>query len=264
MNRLLWLCPPLMLIGAFLVSLALGFSILSSILISLLIACPVIIIYGAVRTRTLSKEPPARTRGMPLNWAAPFYDAYCPKIGLGRAFRQRTIELADIRTGHHVLDVGCGTGVLTIIAAKAAGGEGMAVGIDPAPAMIGKARENARKEASRAEFRVAAIEELPFNDSSFDRVLSSLMLHHLPPDVKLKGLAEIKRVLKPDGKLLLVDIGKPTSALWWIIAWPLVLWHFTREQVHGHIPEFLGKAGFREIEKKGGWIRVLEFWSASK
>lgn len=264
MKNLLWLCPPLMLLGAFLAFLVLGFSIRSAVLLSLLIVCPVVIIYGVIKVRALSKEPAAATRGMPLNWAAPFYDWYCPVIGLGRAFREKTIELADIRRGHNVLDVGCGTGVLTRLAAEKSGPEGSVTGIDPAPAMIGAARMNSEKEKSNARFKVAAIENLPFPDNTFDRALSSLMLHHLPPDVKLKGLAEVRRVLKPDGRLLLVDIDRPVSPLWWIIAWPLKLWSHTIEQVRGNTGVYLQQAGFSDIKKNGGWIKILGFWSAKK
>lgn len=264
MRKLLWLCPPLMLLGAFFVLIAVGFSIHSAVLISLLIVCPVIIIYGMVKTRALSKEPAAATKGMPLNWAAPFYDWYCPVIGLGRAFREKTVELADIRPGHKVLDVGCGTGVLTRLAAVKTGPEGSVTGIDPAPAMIGAARISAQREKSIAQFRVAVIESLPFPDNTFDRALSSLMLHHLPPDVKLKGLAEVRRVLKPEGRLLLVDIDMPETPLWWIVAWPLKLWSHTIEQVAGNIGTYLQQAGFSEVNKLGGWIKILGFWSAGK
>ncbi|MCL4873666.1 methyltransferase domain-containing protein [bacterium] len=214
--------------------------------------------------RGLSREPGARTRGMPLNWAAPFYEWYCPKIGLGRSFRERTLEFAGIRPGEKILDVGCGTGVLTRMAKERGGRDGTAIGIDPAPAMIGAARKAASFEGSRAEFRVAAVEALPFPDDCFDLVLSSLMLHHLPPDLKVQGLSEVKRVLRPGGRLLLVDIDRPEYPLWWALAWPLLFWHFTKSQLGGGTPEFIKEAGFREIERKGGWMKILGFWSARK
>ena len=139
----------------------------------------------------------SQTRGMPLNWLAPVYDRICSTFGLGLAFRETTLRYAALKPGERVLDVGCGTGVLTRLAAKVVGEKGQVVGIDPAPKMISIAIENAAIERSQAEFRVAVIENLPFENDSFDCVLSSFMIHHLPPDLKLTGLTEVYRVLKP-------------------------------------------------------------------
>src|SRR3990172_8345601 len=147
---------------------------------------------------------------MSLNWLAPIYDWWCLKIGLGPGFREETLHYAGLKSGERVLDVGCGTGVLTRMAAKAVGS---AVGIDPAPKMIDIARKNVIIENSNAEFRLAVIENFPFEDNSFDCVLSSFMIHHLPPDLKLKGLAEVHRVLKPGGRFLAVDISRPSTLL---------------------------------------------------
>ena len=163
-----------------------------------------------------------------------------------------------------MLDVGCGTGVLTRLAAEAVGTSGKAIGIDPAPKMILTARKNASAERSSAEFRIAAIEDLPFEDNSFDCVLSSLMLHHLPPDLKLLGLGEVKRVLRPGGRLVLVDIGRPESRLWWPVLWPLLLWSFTKDQVSGRVSEFFEKAGFSKHERVGSWMKLLSFWLVFK
>ncbi len=156
-------------------------------------------------------EPRTETHGLPLNWLAPVYDRLCSTFGLGLAFREATLRHAALKTDERVLDVGCGTGVLTRLAAEVVGKKGQAVGIDPATKMISIAKENAAIEKSHAEFRVATIENLPFEDSSFDCALSSLMIHHLPPDLKLTGLTEIYRVLRPGGRLLAVDIYRPVK-----------------------------------------------------
>ena len=102
-------------------------------------------------------------------------------FGLGLAFRETTLRIA-LKPGERVLDVGCGTGVLTRLAAKVVGEKGQAVGIDPATKMISIAKENAAREKNRAGFRIATIENLPFEDNSFDCVFSSLLIHPLPPD----------------------------------------------------------------------------------
>src|SRR4030067_2596556 len=212
MKNILWICPILMMIVLMVVFMYFGFTLWSSLVIAALLICPVIILYGIVKA--LRRESPLEgmlphTRGMPLDWVAPFYDWGCRKAGLGPRFRQEAIRQTALRPGERVLDVGCGTGVLTRRAAEAVGLSGKAVGIDTAPKMIAMARKNASAERSNAEFRIAVIEDLPFEDNSFDCVLSSLMLHHLPPDLKLLGLGQVKRVLRTGGRLVLVDIGRP-------------------------------------------------------
>ncbi len=267
MRRWLWLCPPLMTALAVWIFMRLGFTVLAAVLMALILVCPAIIVYGLItvaRHKGGFSPETLHTRGMPLDIFAPIYDRYCSVVGLGRAFRQATLGFAELKPGDRVLDVGCGTGVLTRLAALAAGPTGYAIGIDPAAKMIGVAKKNALKEGSRAEFRLAVIEDLPFEDSRFDCVLSSAMLHHLPPDVKLKGLSEIHRVLKQGGRLILVDVDRPTVLLWWAILWPLLFWPFTEDQVKGRLGALILRGGFSRAEKAGSWGGFLGFWKAYK
>lgn len=231
------------------------------------LSCPAVMLYGWwLSRRALSSldEPAVHTHGVTMNYAAPVYDFYCPLLGFGPEFRRETLHHAALAPGEHVLDVGCGTGVLTHLAAEQAGVGGSVIGIDPSPAMLQVARRNANAEASRASFKVAAIEALPFAAASFDLVLSSFMVHHLPPAVKRAGLAEIYRVLKPGGRLLVVDIDRPANPLWWLLCWPLLLMPFTAPNLRGEVPRYLRAAGFAPVEvraRKGG---LLSFWLAIK
>lgn len=207
-------------------------------------------------------DPTPHTRGKLLDWLAPFYDWLCPKMGIGLTFRNRTLLYAGLKPGEHVLDVGCGTGVLTRLAAEVVGPSGRVIGIDPGPRMIAIAGNNAAHEKSSVEFRLAAIEDLPFEDSSFECVLSSFMIHHLPPDLKHKGLAEVYRVLKPGGRLLAVDIGRPSNPLWWILIWPFLFWSFTKDHVAGRLIGYFQEAGFYPVETVGQWGGLVSFWLA--
>ncbi len=128
--------------------------------------------------------------------------------GQGRELRDRAAALAGIRSGEHVLDVGCGTGTLALEAARRVGSAGRVVGIDPSAEQIGRARAKAAGCHLPVSFQVAVIEQLTFPDETFDVVLSTLMMHHLPDALKRRGLAEIARVLKPGGRLVIADFTR--------------------------------------------------------
>jgi ubiquinone/menaquinone biosynthesis C-methylase UbiE len=150
------------------------------------------------------------TRGSVIHWAN-HYDKVVSLLTLGRRKRLRslTIALARIQPGERVLEVGCGTGDVAIAACAPAGPRGLVAGIDAGPEMIAVARAKAARAGVTVDFRLEPIEALSYADATFDVVLSSLMMHHLPDDLKRQGLAEIARVLKPGGRLLIVDAERP-------------------------------------------------------
>jgi ubiquinone/menaquinone biosynthesis C-methylase UbiE len=129
--------------------------------------------------------------------------------GQGRALRQRAATLARLRPGEQVLDAGCGTGTLAMDVARRVGTTGRVVGIDPAIEQIARARAKAARRHLPIEFQVGVIEQLAFPDQTFDVVLSTLMMHHVPASLKRQGLAEIARVLKPGGRLVMADFAHP-------------------------------------------------------
>jgi ubiquinone/menaquinone biosynthesis C-methylase UbiE len=126
--------------------------------------------------------------------------------------RRRVLELARPSAGESLLDVGCGTGSLAIAAARATGRSGRVAGIDPAPRQLDRARTKARRAGLEVEFRRGVIEDLPFSGDSFDVVTSTLMMHHLPAELRERGLAEIRRVLTPSGRLVVADFDYAEGA----------------------------------------------------
>ena len=142
--------------------------------------------------------------------SARFYDALVWLVTLGRerAFRERLVDLARLVPGESVLDVGCGTGTLAIAAKRRVGEPGVVRGIDASPEMIEPARRKAAKAGASVDFETAVAESLPFPDASFDVVLSTLMLHHLPKATRQECAREMRRVLKPGGRVLAVDFAK--------------------------------------------------------
>jgi demethylmenaquinone methyltransferase/2-methoxy-6-polyprenyl-1,4-benzoquinol methylase/phosphoethanolamine N-methyltransferase len=194
--------------------------------------------------------PALTTQGRLIHWAR-WYDPLVAvlSMGHGRAFRRTSVELAGIRPGERVLDVGCGTGDLTLAATGHAGIQGEVVGIDASPEMIEVARRKAARKGAPARFEVALIERIPFPDSYFDVVLSSLMLHHLPGQLKQVGLVEVHRVLKPGGRLLVVDLqDEPAGIAGALIA---ALGHGSTRQRPGNLEALLRGAGFAVVAAGG-------------
>jgi ubiquinone/menaquinone biosynthesis C-methylase UbiE len=156
------------------------------------------------------QTPAHPTQGHVLHGAG-LYDflAFLLTGGRERPLRERMIQLACLDRGNAILDVGCGTGTLAIAAKKRVGSAGEVFGIDASPAMVAKARRKSARAGVDVVFTNAVVEALPFTHARFDAVLSTMMLHHLPRPVRRQCAAEIRRVLKPQGRLLVVDFGRP-------------------------------------------------------
>lgn len=129
--------------------------------------------------------------------------------GKEQVFRQMVADLARLQPGEAVLDVGCGTGTLALKAKEHVGQTGRVCGIDPSMPLLAGARRKAERAGLALDFQVGGIEQIGFPDQSFDVVLSTFMLHHVPDDLKNQGLSEIARVLKAEGRLLVVDFKRP-------------------------------------------------------
>jgi ubiquinone/menaquinone biosynthesis C-methylase UbiE len=122
----------------------------------------------------------------------------------------RLAALAKPRAGDRILDVGCGTGYLTRVLAPVVTPAGQVTGLDPSPAMIEYALGRA---PGNCDYTVGRGQDLPFPDGSFDTVVSSLALHHIPADDRREAVREMFRVLRPGGRLLVADLRPPANAL---------------------------------------------------
>jgi ubiquinone/menaquinone biosynthesis C-methylase UbiE len=165
-----------------------------------------------LREREVSEIPDHRRRahaaGLVLHRAAA-YDFFVWLMTRGReaAMREQILRLARLAPGEAVLDVGCGTGTLAIAAKRQVGAAGKVQGIDASPEMLARAARKARRAGVDVAFSTAPAQALPFPDASFDAVLTSVMLHHLPRPARAQCAGEMRRVLKPGGRVLAVDFA---------------------------------------------------------
>ena len=145
------------------------------------------------------------------SWLLPLYDPLTLLFG-ARAVHRRLLEAADLRPGHQVLEIGCGTGNLALLA-KAQQPGATVVGLEPDLPALTRARRKARRRRLEVRLDRGVAEELPYADASVDRVLSAFMLHHVPAAQRETALREVRRVLRPGGELHLVDLGGPDDGV---------------------------------------------------
>jgi ubiquinone/menaquinone biosynthesis C-methylase UbiE len=131
------------------------------------------------------------------------YDPLTRLLGVSRAHR-RLLAHARIALRMRVLDIGCGTGNLTLLARREGG---RVTALDPDPEALARAAAKAARAGLDVQFDQGFAERLPYPDASFDRVLSAFMYHHVRPPARAAMLNEIRRVLRPGGALFLADFA---------------------------------------------------------
>lgn len=193
--------------------------------------------------RPVSGHDPHHLPPMGVSWLLHLYDPLTRLLGVAR-LHGRLVEAAELRPGHRVLEIGCGTGNLTLMAKKRQP-EAVVVGLDPDFAALAQARRKARRRHLDVQWDSGSAAELPYPDGSVDRVLSSLMLHHVPTGEKVQALREVRRVLAADGELHLADFGgHPEHGLHSRLARrsPMLT-----DQVGEGLTSLLHEAGFAEL-----------------
>lgn len=205
----------------------------------------------------------AETEGITLHHGAR-YETFTNVFFAGRrsAVFDRLAELSGARPGDRVLDVGCGTGYLTrrlarIVLPPAAhqspAPTGAVTGLDASAGMLAQAR---RLSPPSISYLVGTAESLGFEGDSFDVVTSSLMLHHLPHELRVTALREMHRVLRPGGRLLVGEFRPPHSRLGkrlvGAITSPMML-----EDQRETLPALIREAGFDALR-----VGTLRPWIA--
>jgi ubiquinone/menaquinone biosynthesis C-methylase UbiE len=159
---------------------------------------------------TTSHEPYLKAAGT--DRLAPYYDLMA-RIGMReRHIKGRVIEQAQLVAGGRMLDLGCGTGTLVLMAWRRHP-DATVIGLDGDPTILAIARRKARQAGIPAQLDEGMAYALPYEDGSFDAVVSTLTFHHLTPDQQQRALSEVQRVLRPGARLVIADLAEPHNHL---------------------------------------------------
>jgi SAM-dependent methyltransferase len=203
------------------------------------------------------------------SWLTPWFDAILARTTREESFRRRIIDQANLSYAGRVLDLGCGTGSLAV-KMKRLSPQAEVVGLDADDVMLDRAQMKAAAARADIRFDRGFADELPYQDETFDRVISTLFFHHLDREQKAKVLNESLRVLQPGGELHIADWGRPTG--------PVMRGMFlvvrlsdglavTRDNVSGRLPAIVQDAGFVDVRECGAMnmlFGTLRFIAAVK
>lgn len=193
------------------------------------------------------------------DWLTSLYDPLLRWTLRESMFKGRLLEQARIDRGHRVLDLGCGTGTLTLLI-KSHHPKAQVIGLDADPKVL----EIARAKAARAGLDITLDHgmafELRYPDNFLDRVVSSLLFHHLTRENKVRALSEVFRVLRPTGELHVADWGKAQNGLMrmaFLLVQMLDGFKTTADNVSGLLPELFRAAGFEEVQETARYMTIV-------
>ncbi len=215
------------------------------------------------------KKQEAFKPALSFKWLTPIYDPLVAFTIRESTFKRQLVAQAKISPGQKVLDVGCGTATLTL-RIKQMHPDAEVLGIDADPTILQRAQEKLARTGLKIILDRGMSYQLPYADATFDRVLSSLLFHHLTRQHKIETLKEIHRVLRPRGQLHIADWGKPREVIMrgaFLLVQLLDGFETTTENRMGLLPTLIMDAGFegvQETQRFGTVFGTLSLYKARK
>ena len=199
------------------------------------------------------------------HWSLPLYDPLTKLIGVDRV-RKRLLAQADLLPSYRVLDVGCGTGSLAVLITRSQPGV-QVVGLDPDAKALARGRQKAERAGTSIQFDEGFADDLPYPDAVFDRVFSSFMFHHVAPGQKQGMLREVRRVLKPGGRLELLDFAGPDVGSNGLLARVMHSNHRLKDNAEERILTLMAEAGLvnaRQVGRGALLVGRVAYYQASR
>ncbi len=190
------------------------------------------------------------------NWLTPLYDPFVRWTMREAAFKRRLVVEARIESSHRVLDLGCGTATLTLMI-KQAHPQTEVVGLDGDLRALGIAKGKAAASGLEVTLERGMSFDLPYADRSFDRVVSSLLFHHLNRENKRRTAEEAFRVLRPGGEFLVADFGRPHNAFMQAVSIIMRRLEEASDNVAGLLPAVFREAGFDQVVEPARFATVF-------
>ncbi len=196
----------------------------------------------------------------------PVYDPLLKFAMREDIFKTRLVEQAHFTPGMRVLDLGCGTATLTI-KVKQMHPQVVVFGVDGDPQVLEIARKKVAQRQLDISLGLGMAYALPYPNEYFDRVISSMVMHHLSAESKSHTMAEIQRVLKPGGEFHMVDFGKPASHYARITARVMRNFEDVEDNISGKLIDYMRAAAFQRVDDMGQsatFFGTLTFYRAVK
>lgn len=208
-----------------------------------------------------------------VHWLTRFYDPAVALLTRERTWRPRLVDQVAPRPGERILDLGCGTGTLTLMLHQACS-EAEIIGLDIDPDALRIARAKADAAGVRINLWQGRADDpstIPmFRFASFDKIVSALLFHHLSTGQKLRAFAHARNLLRAGGEMHVADWGKPANRMMRILFYSVqALDGFanTSDNVEGRLPEYMREVGLSDVietHREASVLGTLSFYRGVK